>query len=52
MYVLVTLRFLTHSFIHTYRMLFYCRKLFVQNHNNEYTVTSVSVTFRWAMLCT
>ena len=32
--------------------LFHCKKIFAQNHNSKYTVTSVSTAFRWAMLCT
>lgn len=47
-----SLRFLTHSFNRIRYALFHCKKIFAQNNNSKYTVTSVSSAFRRAMLCT
>lgn len=52
MYDLASLRFPTHSFMRIRYTLFHCKKLFAQNHNSKYTVTSVSTAFRWALLIT
>lgn len=47
----VSLRFLVRPFIRTHCALS-LQKLSSKINNNEHTMTSVSIAFRWAMLCT
>lgn len=48
----VSLRFLVRPFIRTHCALFHCKSYSSKINNNEHTMTSVSIAFRWAMLCT